>query len=155
MFFQNMSSFPFISNIQPKIMSKNKHNKTVGSSVERSDDRIKQTGEVFTPMDVVYQMIDEIPTSVLKNKNSTFLDNSAGSGNFLYGLLMELSVYHDKQHIIDNMLFCVEKETDNYNEICHRLGVEPGHPHYVNDDALAYDYSFGEVSQTDLTQFMS
>ena len=32
---------------------KNKHNETVGSDIERSDDRIDQTGEVFTPMDTL------------------------------------------------------------------------------------------------------
>ena len=67
-------------------MKRNDHNKSVGSAIERSDDRINATSEVFTPMDVCVRMIDEIPDDIKKNPNSTFLDNSAGSGNFLVTL---------------------------------------------------------------------
>ena len=48
-------------------MSKNKHNQNVGSSIERSDDRINETGEVFTPMELCYQMVDEIPERIMTN----------------------------------------------------------------------------------------
>ena len=123
---------------------KNSHNKTT-SKIDRSDDRISTTGEVFTPMDLVYQMIDDIPVETMKNPDSKFIDNSAGSGNFLYGLLEKLSEYHDRQHILDNMLYCVEYMEDNHKEICERLGVSTSHPHYVCHDALTYDYSFGEA----------
>ena len=64
-------------------MSKNKHNSKVGSDIERSDERIAETQEVFTPMELCVEMVSEIPESILKNDKSTFLDNSAGSGNFL------------------------------------------------------------------------
>ena len=67
-------------------MKRNEHNKSVGSVIERSDDRINATSEVFTPMDVCARMINDIPDDIKKNPNSTFLDNSAGSGNFLVTL---------------------------------------------------------------------
>ena len=134
-------------------MAKNTHNQKVGSTVERSDDRIRATGEVFTPMDLVYQMVNEIPLETLTDPSSTFLDNSAGSGNFLYGLLTVLEQYHSREHILDNMLYCVEKEPDNHAEICQLLGVSLDHPHYVCHDALSYDYSFGKPSG--LEAFMS
>ena len=124
-------------------MAKNTHNKST-SSVERSDDRIKVTGEVFTPMELCHQMVSEIPQSTLEDKNSTFLDPSAGSGNFLLALQTELLKYHDLTHINDNMLFGVELMEDNHQEMCNRLGVSPTHPHIVCKDALLYDYSFGE-----------
>ena len=125
-------------------MAKNKHNETVGSSIERSDERIDSTGEVFTPLELCQQMVSEIPQSILQNKNSTFLDNSAGSGNFLLALQTELLKYHELSHINDNMLYCVELMEDNHREICDKLGVSVNHPHYVCADALEYDYSFGE-----------
>jgi site-specific DNA-adenine methylase len=125
-------------------MSKNKHNKTVGSEIVRSDDRIDSTGEVFTPPELCAQMVSEIPQSVLQNKNSTFLDNSAGSGNFLLALQTELLKYHDLTHINDNMLYAVEFMEDNHAELCKNVGVSVDHPHYVHADALEYDYSFGE-----------
>jgi len=125
-------------------MPKNTHNEMVGSEIVRSDDRIDQTGEVFTPMELCASMVSEIPESILKNPKSTFLDNSAGSGNFLLALQTELSKYHDLTHINDNMLFAVEFMEDNHAELCKRIGVSVDHPHYVCADATNYDYSFGE-----------
>ena len=135
-------------------MAKNKHNEKTGSSVSRSDDRIKETGEVFTPMALVYEMIDEIPLEKLKNPDSKFLDNSCGSGNFLYGLLMELLMYHDKDHILNKMLFGIDLMEDNIRETCKRLGVDyETNPHFVCHDTLTYDYSFGDPrSTTDVFQ---
>ena len=123
---------------------RNNHNSNVGSSVERTDDRIDSTGEVFTPMKLCAEMVSEIPESVLKNDKSTFLDNSAGSGNFLLALQAELLKYHSLQHINDNMLYAVELMSDNHAEMCSKLGVSVDHPHFVCENALEYDYSFGE-----------
>ena len=124
-------------------MSKNKHNELVGSEIERSDDRIDDTGEVFTPMKLCQQMVKEIPEHILKNPNSTFLDNSAGSGNFLVTLRDELVKYHDVEHVVNHMLYAVELMEDNHAELCKRVGVSVDHPHYVCANAMLYDYGFG------------
>ena len=124
-------------------MGKNIHNKSTGSNIERSDERIDQRGEVFTPLECCYEMIDELPLHILKNPNSTFLDNSAGSGNFLVALVNRLNRYHTERHIVENMLYGVELMEDNHKEMCDRLGISTDHPHYVCHDALTYDYSFG------------
>ena len=124
-------------------MPKNTHNENVGSEVVRSDERIDQTGEVFTPAELCAQMVSEIPESILKDENSTFLDNSAGSGNFVLALQTELLKYHSLSHINDNMLYAVELMADNHAELCNRLGVSVDHPHFVCANALEYDYSFG------------
>ena len=125
-------------------MAKNNHNKVSGSDVDRSDERIKVTGEVFTPMELCHEMVSEIPESTLKDPSSTFLDPSAGSGNFLLALQMKLQEYHKLSHINDNMLFGVELMEDNHKEMCDRLGIPYDHPHIICKDALEYDYSFGE-----------
>ena len=125
-------------------MSKNKHNQEVGSTIERSDERIKVTQEVFTPMELVEYMVDDIDVELLKDPESTFIDNSAGCGNFLVGLKQRLLQYHSEEHILENMLYAVEMMEDNHKELCNRLGVDVTHPHYVCHDALTYDYSFGE-----------
>ena len=129
-------------------MSKNKHNEQHGSAVERSDERIKQTGEVFTPMELCYEMVDEIPEDILSDSTSTFLDNSCGSGNFLVALKDRLvnKYNHPEEHVINNMLYAVEMQEDNLREACERVGVEYPHPHYVCADALEYDYSFGTTN---------
>tara|TARA_B100000035_G_scaffold121179_1_gene102994 strand:+ start:2684 stop:3088 length:405 start_codon:yes stop_codon:yes gene_type:complete len=125
-------------------MAKNKHNETVGSDIDRSDDRISQTGEVFTPIELCASMVSEIPESTLKDKNSIFLDNSAGCGNFLLALQTELLKYHELSYINDNMLYAVELMPDNHVELCKNLGVSVDHPHFVCANALEYNYSFGE-----------
>lgn len=126
-------------------MKRNDHNQNVGSKVVRSNDRIDSTGEVFTPMELCMEMVSQIPESTLKNDKSTFLDNSAGSGNFLLALQTELLKYHSLSHINDNMLYGVELMEDNHAEMCNRLGVSIDHPHFVCADALEYDYSFGNL----------
>lgn len=125
-------------------MVKNKHNLETGSSIERTDERIKETQEVFTPPELIESMIDDISLEILKNPESTFIDNSAGSGNFLVALKNRLLNYHSEEHILNHMLYAVEMMEDNHKELCSRLGVSVSHPHYVCANALTYDYSFGE-----------
>lgn len=126
-------------------MKKNKHNIEVGSEIERSDERIKETQEVFTPMDLVESMIDDISVDILKDPSSTFIDNSAGCGNFLIALKNRLCEYHTEEHVLNHMIYAVEMMEDNHKELCSRLGVSVDHPHYVCADALEYDYSFGDL----------
>ena len=130
---------------------KNKHNELLGSDIERSDDRIDITGEVFTPLDLCQQMIDEIPEEQLKNPNSKFIDPTAGNGNFLIALKTKLLLYHTEQHILDHMLYAVELMEDNHKEMCERLGVPIDHPHYVCDDALDYHYAFNGKTSKPIT----
>ena len=125
-------------------MKKNKHNTIVGSEIERTDERIDQTGEVFTPIELCIEMVNEIPMDVIQNSQSKFLDNSAGNGNFIIALLNKLTEYHSREHVLNHMLYAVELMEDNHKEMCERLGVDINHPHYVCHDALTYDYSFGE-----------
>jgi len=123
---------------------KNKHNIDCGSLIERSNERIDITSEVFTPLELCDFMIDEIPLEKLENPDSKFLDPAAGNGNFLVALKTKLLNYHTEDHILNNMLYAVELMEDNHKEMCERLGVSVTHSHYVCHDALAYDYSFGE-----------
>ena len=123
---------------------KNIHNKNVGSDVERSDLRIDSTGEVFTPLELCNLMVNRISLDVLKDSKSTFIDPSAGNGNFLIELRDRLKEYHSEEYVVNNMLYAIELMEDNHKEMCERLGVPIDHKHYVCYDALTYDYSFGE-----------
>ena len=125
--------------------NKNQHNLQSGSNINRSDERINSTGEVFTPMELCTEMVNEIPEHILKDPGSTFLDNSAGSGNFIVALQDKLKEYHSLEHINNNMLYALELMEDNHKELCDRVGVSTTHPHYVCHDALTYDYTFGEL----------
>ena len=131
------------------MQNKNAHNESVGSEIVRSNNRIDETGEVFTPMKLCAEMVSEIPQSVLQDAKSTFIDPSAGSGNFLLALQTELMKYHELSHINDNMLYGIELMEDNHAEMCKRLGVAVDHPHFVCADATKYDYSFGQPQGLD------
>jgi hypothetical protein len=89
-------------------------------------------------------MVDEIEIDILKDPKSTFIDNSAGCGNFLIALKNRLKEYHSEEHILNHMLYAIEYMEDNHKELCARLGVSVNHPHYVCADALEYDYSFNK-----------
>lgn len=135
--------------------SKNRHNQQHGSTIERSDERIKQTQEVFTPTDLINLMIDDIPIEQLKNPNSRFMDNCAGSGNFIVCLYEALQEYHSKDHILNNMLYAVELMEDNHKEMCRRLDISLDHPHFVCADALQYHYRFdGTTGPVTVDQFL-
>lgn len=98
-------------------------------------------------MSLVYEMIDEIPEEKMRDPSSTFLDNSCGSGNFLYGLFDRLTnkFGHSKEHVLTHMLFGIDLMEDNIKETCERLGVDyETNPHFVCENAITYDYSFGE-----------
>ena len=62
---------------------------------QRGADRVKATGEVFTPMPLCREMVAEIPLETKQDAYATFLDPSCGDGNFLVALLEELSKFHD------------------------------------------------------------
>jgi type I restriction-modification system DNA methylase subunit len=123
--------------------------KTVLKEIEKQkskgSDRVKKTGEVFTPIDLCVRMIKEIPEEKLINPESTFLDNSCGDGNFLVALLKVLSKYHDREHILTNMIYGVDLMPDNVVRAKERLGLTVDHPgwnHIVCADGLTYDYEF-------------
>ena len=125
-------------------MNKNEHNKNSGSNLDRQNERIKLTGEVFTPAVLCKKMVDSIPEEYILDPSNKFIDDSAGSGNFLIALKDRLLEFHSEEHIINNMLYCVELMEDNHVEICKRLGVNIDHPHFVCANALEYDYGFGD-----------
>ena len=103
----------------------------------KSKERIKQTGEVFTPMDLCLQMVREIPEETLKDPTSTFLDTSCGDGNFLVALLQVLTEEHGHSPSqVLTRLYRVELMQDNVDEALRRLGGA----NIVCADSLTFDY---------------
>jgi len=54
----------------------------------RTKQRIQQTGEVFTPLELVNEILDKLPLEVWQDPTKTFLDPAAGDGNFLVQVLI-------------------------------------------------------------------
>ena len=124
--------------------------KEIAKQKQRGNARVKQTAEVFTPMDLCLKMVNEIPLEKLKDPDAKFLDNSCGDGNFLVTLFKVLSKYHDPEHVLNEMIYGVDLMEDNVAEVKRRLGLKPedkGWHHVVCANGLEYDYSFVPPSE--------
>jgi len=82
----------------------------------------KKFGEVFTPMNLVNDMLDKLPEEVWINENCKWFDPAVGMGNFpiaVYLRLMETlkkkipNEMKRKKHIIENMLYMSELNRKN------------------------------------------
>lgn len=87
---------------------------------ERREDRLKQTGEVFTPNRLVYRMLSKLPRSVWK-KGATFCDPACGNGNFLIHILWrKIQRGHDPLDAL-RCIYGVDIMRDNIRECRLRL----------------------------------
>ena len=107
--------------------------------LNRSKERVKFTGEVFTPHELCLQMVRDIPEEKLSDPTTTYIDPSCGDGNFLWALHQVLTEdYSQPSEGVMDRLYGVELMADNVEVAQARL---PG-AHIVCADALTYDYSF-------------
>lgn len=95
-------------------------NRTYMGGVERDQLRVKATGEVFTPTELVREMLKQIPVEQFTDPAKTFLDNSCGDGQFLGEVLIRkmengstfeqaLSTIYGVDLMIDNVDLCRER----------------------------------------------
>ena len=82
----------------------------------------KQTGEVFTPLELVNEMLDKLPEDVWSNPNLKWLDPANGIGNFpvcvfirlMKGLTNEIpDETKRKEHILTKMIYACELDAKN------------------------------------------
>jgi SAM-dependent methyltransferase len=53
------------------------------SSLTKSKARVKALGEVFTPPELVNEMLDRLPHELWTDPSKTYIDPACGTGNFL------------------------------------------------------------------------
>ena len=118
--------------------------------------RRKTTAEVFTPQPLVQEILDKLPEDSWQ-EDKTFIDNSAGNGNFLVEVFQyKLNKGHNPEKALST-IYGVELMPDNVAEMKMRLyrmakeyGVNPKKAQAILEknivcaNALEYDYSFGE-----------
>jgi len=122
---------------------------------DERDERVKDTGEVFTPSWLVSEMIDNLGIDWNNPpQDKTFLDPTCGSGNFL----VELA----KRGIPLNMIYGVDLMEDNVTITKRRLREIFSNTKANNKildhnirqgDATQYDYSFSSIPQGSDTLF--
>jgi len=119
--------------------------KEIDKQKQRGKTRVRQTAEVFTPMDLCLQMVLQLPEEKFSDPEAKYLDNSCGDGNFLVTLFRVLSKYHDPKHVLNEMIYGVDLMADNVATAKERLGLTPdmkGWHHVVCADGLTYNYGF-------------
>lgn len=88
---------------------------------QKRKSRRKVTAEDFTPPALVSEMLDKLPPEVWSDPTKTFLDNSAGNGNFLIEVLArKLSHNHPPLQALST-IYGVELMADNVEEMKQRL----------------------------------
>jgi hypothetical protein len=106
----------FLSNKTKLISSSDSRDITI-KEVEK-----KENGEVFTPMNLVNEMLNKLPIEVWKNKNLKWLDPCCGMGNFPIAVYLKLmdelsdeieDIKERKKHILENMLYMCELNKKN------------------------------------------
>jgi len=83
--------------------------------------RRKSTAEDFTPTELVNEMLNKLPEDVWMDPNKTFLDNSAGNGNFLIEILRKkIANKHNPIQALST-IYGTELMADNVEEMKQRL----------------------------------
>lgn len=82
--------------------------------------RKKELGEVMTPVALIEQMLDTLPTSVWTNPTLKWLEPTCGSGHYMICIFKRLLTHFNKEHIIKNMLFMVDISEENVKK-CRSL----------------------------------
>ena len=120
------------------------------SGAQRTQARVKATGEVFTPTDLVQTVLDGLPQELFADADKTFLDNSCGDGQFLSEVLIRkmqngipfdqaLSAIYGVDLMQDNVDLCRERLLCGQEHLRHIV-----EKNIVQGNALEYNYTFGE-----------
>ena len=118
------------------------------SGVEREKSRVKITNEVFTPTDLVEEILDKMDQELFNNPEKTFLDPSAGDGQFLASVLYRklqngidfetaLSTIYGVDLMADNVDLCRERLLCGREDLRHIV-----ENNIVCADGLRYHYRF-------------
>lgn len=133
------------------------------SGVERDQTRIKATGEVFTPNQVVKTLLDDIPQELFSDPTKTAIDPACGDGQWLAEILWRklqagvdfktaLSSIYGVDIMEDNVIECRRRLLCGRNDLKHIVECN-----IVHRNSLEYDYSFNGTNMTneELKEFIT
>lgn len=119
--------------------------------IERDKLRVKATGEVFTPTELVQAVLDDLPRGLFTDITKTFVDNSCGDGQFLSEVLIRKIENGSTFEQALSTIYGVDLMEDNVSLCRERLLCGQEHLRYIVEknivchDALTYNYCFGET----------
>ena len=139
-------------------------NRSYMSGVERDKARVKATGEVFTPTELVQKILDQLPQNTFTDNDKTFLDPSCGDGQFLGEILIRkmengstfeqaLSTVYGVDLMQDNVELCRERLLCGREDLRHIVEqnivcADGLRYHYRFDNSPPYDPIFDKVKKT-------
>jgi hypothetical protein len=134
-------------------------NRSYMSGVQRTQARVKATGEVFTPTPLVQEVLDNMDPVMFTDPTKTFIDPACGDGQFLGEVLIRkmqngstfeqaLSTIYGVDLMQDNVDLCRERLLCGRTDLEHIVRTN-----IVCHDGLTYDYSFNgtDLNQDELT----
>ncbi|MDD4439677.1 MAG: N-6 DNA methylase, partial [Tissierellia bacterium] len=84
----------------------------------------KSLGQVYTPFEIINNMLHEVFKVKTIDENTKILDPSCGGGYFLIEIYKYISYAHpelDKRHIVENMLFGID--IDDFSIFLSKMGL--------------------------------
>ena len=123
-------------------------NRSYMSGIERDSVRVKATQEVFTPTEMVRDILDRMDQNLFSNPNQDFIDPTCGDGQFLGEVLIRkiengidfksaLSSIYSVDLMPDNVELCRERLLCGREDLRHIV-----EKNIVCADALRYHYRF-------------
>ena len=131
-------------------------NRSYMSGVQRTQTRVKSTGEVFTPTELVQEVLENMDIEKFKDLNRTFLDPACGDGQFLGEVLIRKMENGSTFEQALSTIYGVDLMQDNVDECRKRLlcgSQDPKHiakveQHIYQADGLKFSYIFKPMSET-------
>ena len=120
----------------------------INNNLKPKNEEKKERGEVFTPISLVKEMLNKLPSSVWNNPDLKWLDPAVGIGNYpiivYLNLMKGLEVWEPdeekrKKHILENMLYMVEI-SDKSILILNKIfcGIDGGGIYKINIHAESF-----------------
>lgn len=122
---------------------------TKNDGIKRTAKRISDNGEVFTPKDLVEQMLAKIPEETWKDSKKTFLEPTFGSGNMLICMLEKriksgvkpldaLKTLYGVELMQDNVDLCKERIKTVLRE--HKVKITPKVMEIIDHNFVCSDF---------------
>ena len=125
-------------------------NRAYMSGIERDRMRVKATGEVFTPTELVLKVLADLPAEMFDTPGKTFLDPGCGDGQLLGEVLIKkmqngqdfeaaLTSIYGVDLMSDNVKLCQDRLLCGREDLRHIV-----EKNIVCANSMEYNYLFGE-----------